>query len=70
MTVRHVDLSCNQCEACMINGTFCHETGCPNNKVLNPEEEEAWRARCTRFVALHEPDVQFWHGAGMIEEAE
>lgn len=21
---------CNQCEACMINGVFCHETGCPN----------------------------------------
>lgn len=21
---------CNQCEALMINGLFCHETGCPN----------------------------------------
>ena len=21
---------CDQCEALMINGVFCHETGCPN----------------------------------------
>jgi len=21
---------CNQCEACMINGVYCHEHGCPN----------------------------------------
>ena len=25
-----VDLSCNQCEAMMIQGVYCHETGCPN----------------------------------------
>mgnify|MGYP001615430179 CR=1 FL=1 len=24
------DYSCDQCEACMINGYYCHETGCPN----------------------------------------
>ena len=24
------DLSCNQCEAAMINGVYCHEHGCPN----------------------------------------
>ena len=22
--------ACNQCEAAMINGVFCHEAGCPN----------------------------------------
>lgn len=22
---------CDQCEAAMINGVFCHETGCPNS---------------------------------------
>jgi len=22
--------SCDQCVAVMINGVFCHETGCPN----------------------------------------
>lgn len=23
-------MNCNQCEALMINGVYCHETGCPN----------------------------------------
>lgn len=23
---------CDQCEAVVINGVFCHETGCPNTK--------------------------------------
>jgi hypothetical protein len=25
-------MNCNQCEALMINGVFCHETGCPNSR--------------------------------------
>lgn len=25
-------IHCNQCEAAMINGVFCHEIGCPNSK--------------------------------------
>jgi hypothetical protein len=25
---------CDQCVALMINGVFCHETGCPNKKKL------------------------------------
>ncbi len=25
-------IKCDQCEALMINGVFCHETGCPNSK--------------------------------------
>ena len=24
-------LRCNSCEALMINGVFCHETGCPES---------------------------------------
>lgn len=23
-------MTCDQCQATMINGVFCHETGCPN----------------------------------------
>ena len=41
------DDSCDQCEALMINGTYCHETGCPNmHKVkvdgvwVTPDQEE------------------------------
>lgn len=25
-------MNCDQCVAAMINGVFCHETGCPNIK--------------------------------------
>jgi hypothetical protein len=25
-------IKCNQCEAAMINGVFCHELGCPNSR--------------------------------------
>ena len=25
---------CDQCEAAMINGLYCHETGCPNARPL------------------------------------
>jgi hypothetical protein len=27
-------MRCDQCEAAMINGIFCHETGCPNSRKL------------------------------------
>jgi hypothetical protein len=26
-----VSISCDQCEAAMINGVFCHESGCVNS---------------------------------------
>lgn len=32
---------CDQCEPMMINGTFCHEIGCPNSKKIW-DEEEGW----------------------------
>lgn len=38
---------CNQCEALVINGLFCHEHGCPNERKefvdgewVEPEPEE------------------------------
>lgn len=41
------DASCDQCQALMIQGHYCHETGCPNtHKVkvdgqwIRPEPEE------------------------------
>jgi hypothetical protein len=40
---------CDQCEALVINGVFCHETGCPNTRKVKvdgewvePEDEEDW----------------------------
>lgn len=32
---------CSQCEALVINGTPCHETGCRNQKRRSVEEEES-----------------------------
>jgi hypothetical protein len=26
-------IRCDQCEAAMINGVFCHESGCPNRNA-------------------------------------
>ena len=33
---------CDQCEAAMINGVFCHETGCPNEKSRWDSDEQTW----------------------------
>lgn len=41
---------CDQCEALMINGVFCHETGCPNSKKTWVEERQEW----VRFVECRE----------------
>jgi len=35
-------ISCDQCEALMINGVFCHETGCPNTKARYDVESGTW----------------------------
>ena len=33
---------CDQCEALMINGMFCHEIGCPNTHARYDEESDTW----------------------------
>jgi hypothetical protein len=33
---------CNQCEASMINGVFCHESGCPNTRSRYDAESGEW----------------------------
>lgn len=35
-----VRVRCGQCEAMVINGLACHETGCPNGRRAAREEEE------------------------------
>lgn len=35
-------IRCNQCEALMINGVFCHETGCPNTKARYDADSGEW----------------------------
>ena len=41
-------VACDQCEAAMINGVFCHETGCPNQHKRYIDGE--W----VLFVECHE----------------
>ncbi len=43
-------MNCDQCSAAMINGTFCHEHGCPNAKKTWVPDREQW----VRFVECHE----------------
>jgi len=40
--IEKIARGCDQCEATMINGVFCHETGCPNARKVKPFEEEPW----------------------------
>ena len=35
-------MKCNQCEATMINGVFCHEMGCPNSHKIWDADTETW----------------------------
>lgn len=35
-------MRCDQCEALMINGVFCHESGCPNTHARWDHFESEW----------------------------
>ena len=37
---KSVQVGCSQCSALVINGLACHETGCPNSKSDEVNEEE------------------------------
>ncbi len=37
-------VGCSQCEALVINGVACHETGCPNSR-----RQRNWRDGCGEF---------------------
>jgi hypothetical protein len=45
----YVTVRCSGCDALVINGTPCHETGCPNGRraAAVEEEEEVEYAWCT-----------------------
>lgn len=40
----HTAPRCDQCEELTINGTCCHETGCPNSRKTYDHEREQWVA--------------------------
>lgn len=33
---------CDSCEALVINGVYCHETGCPNTHSRYDAESDSW----------------------------
>jgi hypothetical protein len=39
-----MNIKCDQCEAAMINGIFCHETGCPNARKR--WDGDCWLIEC------------------------
>lgn len=36
-------MKCDQCVAAMINGVFCHETGCPNTFKVWDNLSQQWK---------------------------
>lgn len=38
-------LGCNQCNAGMVDGSFCHQPGCPNTG-------KTWVAECGQWIAF------------------
>lgn len=51
---------CDQCSASMINGVFCHETGCPNaRKEREQENMEMESSLNKRATVVHHKDG--WH---------
>lgn len=39
-------ITCDQCNPMMINGVFCHETGCPNSKKTFIDGEWVTMVKC------------------------
>lgn len=35
---------CNQCDSAVINGVYCHESGCPNQDKKYNHESESWES--------------------------
>lgn len=53
---QRVCLSCDQCQALMINGVFCHETGCPNSRKTWDVESQSWK----RVVECRECGAEYF----------
>lgn len=45
-------ISCDQCTAAMINGVFCHETGCPNSRKVFWMDEWITPVKCGECGAV------------------
>ena len=52
-----VSIRCDQCEALMINGMFCHESGCPNSKARYDNESGSWIKQYKCFECGYMADI-------------
>lgn len=50
-------MKCDQCQALMINGTYCHELGCPNMNARWDVEEQEWVKQWTCDECGNKVDV-------------
>jgi hypothetical protein len=48
---------CDQCEALVINGVYCHETGCPNAHKTWDADRQAWIQYVDCFVCGYPVEV-------------
>lgn len=60
-------IKCGQCCAAMINGVFCHETGCPNSRKRYEDGEWVRYLKCFdcgcdvrqgEVCSCHEPEYR------------
>ena len=49
-------MRCLQCEALMINGVFCHETGCPNSHL--DANRKPYAKDCLECGDTFQPDAE------------
>jgi len=73
-------VTCDQCEILRINGTICHETGCPNERrTWNADACEWVRVyRCAECDSVHDDAAdaaiccqeEYWADADEYEENE
>ena len=55
---------CDQCEALMINGVFCHETGCPNVNARYDADSGEWikQRKCFECGGTVDADAECCNG--------
>jgi len=63
-------MKCDQCEATMINGIFCHEIGCPNShkKYVDGEWMEVYTCPECGFESVCIEDVERCCKEGGVED--
>lgn len=72
ITMPNYSIRCDQCEALMINGVFCHETGCPNTHSRYDAESDMWvkQRKCFECGCTVDADDPCCSDAESIRESD